>query len=453
MVFNLSLQWIIKTLPENVNFFLAWLIYLHRENSKVHELRFINNKRKLRIVRIFFSVRECQKCVYTSQNTIIPILLNHRLRKMSADVLFSKPTNNKACLNLKTTSLLRRSLLHASFYLKLVFPQPLIIFFSWGKSRDTHNESYQAVLPRLGRWRKAWWTESPGRRWAGAGGRTVETQREEKGQLSDLIHHLSGRRKRPQGDNRHLSVKSVWSINWGEWKRPPTPDCGGIKYKKERNNHRLSRRKSCWRSKGDRRAVDCSASLFLPDGSRELRKSDNQNRCDTIGEMIYSFPLYTFEFVIRATFYSSPVHTRPSSLWPLGWAAGWVNHLAVGPGEGLKPLRAHPWVSLRGHGSVSHTCPNKGGETMVQCSRGSQKDPDEMALRRIHLHISSVLHFGEQFTVWSPIWSRHISVWIAMTFGSEIHVVERLYNFVLLCEKVIVLLLLLLYFVFLQFGG
>lgn len=90
---------------------------------------------------------------------------------------------------------------------------------------------------------------------------------------------------------------------------------------------------------------------------------------------------------------------------------------------------------------------------MVQCSRGSQKDPDEMALRRIHLHISSVLHFGEQFTVWSPIWSRHISVWIAMTFGSEIHVVERLYNFVLLCEKVIVLLLLLLYFVFLQLGG
>lgn len=64
-----------------------------------------------------------------------------------------------------------------------------------------------------------------------------------KGQLSDLIHHLSGRRKRPQGDNRHLSVESVWSINWGEWKRPPTPDCGGIKYKKERNNHRLSRRK------------------------------------------------------------------------------------------------------------------------------------------------------------------------------------------------------------------
>lgn len=126
-----------------------------------------------------------------------------------------------------------------------------------------------------------------------------------KGQLSDLIHHLSGRRKRPQGDNRHLSVESVWSINWGEWKRPPTPDCGGIKYKKERNNHRLSRRKSCWRSKGDRRAVDCSASLFLPDGSteqRELRKSDNQSRWDTIGEMIYSFPLYTFEFVERATF-------------------------------------------------------------------------------------------------------------------------------------------------------
>lgn len=125
-----------------------------------------------------------------------------------------------------------------------------------------------------------------------------------KGQLSDLIHHLSGRRKRPQGDNRHLSVESVWSINWGEWKRPPTPDCGGIKYK-ERNNHRLSRRKSCWRSKGDRRAVDCSASLFLPDGSteqRELRKSDNQSRWDTIGEMIYSFPLYTFEFVERATF-------------------------------------------------------------------------------------------------------------------------------------------------------
>lgn len=125
-----------------------------------------------------------------------------------------------------------------------------------------------------------------------------------KGQLSDLIHHLSGRRKRPQGDNRHLSVESVWSINWGEWKRPPTPDCGGIKYK-ERNNHRLSRRKSCWRSKGDRRAVDCSASLFLPDGSteqRELRKSDSQSRWDTIGEMIYSFPLYTFEFVERATF-------------------------------------------------------------------------------------------------------------------------------------------------------
>lgn len=125
-----------------------------------------------------------------------------------------------------------------------------------------------------------------------------------KGQLSDLIHHLSGRRKRPQGDNRHLSVESVWSINWGEWKRPPTPDCGGIKYK-ERNNHRLSRRKSCWRSKGDRRAVDCSASLFLPDGSteqRELRKSDSQSRWDTIGEMIYSFPLYTFEFFERATF-------------------------------------------------------------------------------------------------------------------------------------------------------
>lgn len=129
-------------------------------------------------------------------------------------------------------------------------------------------------------------------------------KRKRKGQLSDLIHHLSGRRKRPQGDNRHLSVESVWSINWGEWKRPPTPDCGGIKYK-ERNNHRLSRRKSCWRSKGDRRAVDCSASLFLPDGSteqRELRKSDNQSRWDTIGEMIYSFPLYTFEFVERATF-------------------------------------------------------------------------------------------------------------------------------------------------------
>lgn len=219
---------------------------------------------------------------------------------MSADVYLSKPTNNKACLNFKTTSLLRRSLLHASFYLKQVFPQPLIIFFSWGKSQDTHNESYQGVLPRLGRWRKAWWTESPGRRWSGAGGRTVETQREEKGTAEWFNTPFI----RQEEKTRHLSVESVWSINWGEWKRPPTPDCGGIKYK-ERNNHRLSRRKSCWRSKGDRRAVDCSASLFLPDGSteqRELRKSDNQSRWDTIGEMIYSFPLYTFEFVERATF-------------------------------------------------------------------------------------------------------------------------------------------------------
>lgn len=155
---------------------------------------------------------------------------------MSTDVLFSKPTNNKARMNFKTTRLK-----------EVFFLQALVIVFCCGKSQDrSYTESCQGVLPRLGRWRKAWWTEFPGRRWAGAEWRTVETWRKEKGQLSDLIHHLSGRRKRPRGDNRHLSVKRGWSTNWREWKRPQIVERGEKKNKTVRKWPAAAEgRKSC----------------------------------------------------------------------------------------------------------------------------------------------------------------------------------------------------------------
>ena len=66
---------------------------------------------------------------------------------------------------------------------------------------------------------------------------------------------------------------------------------------------RLSRRKS-WLSQDNRRAVDCSADR--PKEQREMRRMDNHSNEDELGEVIYSFPLSTSEFVKRATFYSSP---------------------------------------------------------------------------------------------------------------------------------------------------
>ena len=108
-----------------------------------------------------------------------------------------------------------------------------------------------------------------------------ETQREERGQLSYLIHHLSARRKGPQGDNRHLSAKSEWSIKWREWKRRYSNVSGqkSTKWKKEMAVDYQG--EGVWWSKDNRRAVDCSASIFLTDRSRvqrEMRRLDNHSR-------------------------------------------------------------------------------------------------------------------------------------------------------------------------------
>lgn len=137
-------------------------------------------------------------------------------------MFFTKSTNNKLFTHVKTTSKMWHRHIRANTWNKTK-QQPLTNSVSWKYYRIHHTAiavkvSYLVLVDE---------EEHDGQNLQEE---DEQEQNEElrrhkgkkRGQLSDWIQHLSGRRRRPRGDNRHLSLESLGSTNWREWKRADT---------------------------------------------------------------------------------------------------------------------------------------------------------------------------------------------------------------------------------------